>query len=229
MDERRWEQIAAGTGVAFVVVLAIATFIVGQPPGVDDPAGQIRSYFVDNASGVRTQAWLYGVAGVLFIWFAGTLRAFLARAEGEGGRLSLISFAGAIGTLATLGPAIALNLAMIETAAGGGGGSTQVTNALFQLGFWFAVLAVFSIAVFAGAAGLSAGRTGALPQWWAWGGLAVAVLHLLQSFDVFLDSAFFEPTGFLGYLNFALVALWVLAGSVLLLQSLGGRARSRSR
>ncbi len=229
MDERRWEQVAAATGIAFVVVLAIATFMVPQPPDVEGPAGRIRSYFVENEGGIRTQAWLYGLAGVLFIWFAGTLRSRLATAEGEGRRLSTISFAGAIGILSTLVPTIALNLTLAEIAARGG--QAQLAHSLFGLGFWLGVLSVFSVAVFVGAASLSAGRTGAFPQWLAWGGLAVAALHLLQSFDIFIGgSEFFEPNGPLGYINLIVLVLWILAASVLMLQERAGATRrSRSR
>jgi hypothetical protein len=224
MDERRWEQVAAGTGIAFVVFLLIATFIVAQPPDVDEAsAGEIRSYFADNRSGIEFQSFLFGLTGVLFIWFAGTLRSVLASAEGEGRRLSLISFAGAIGALATLVPTLVVNLTLAS-----GGVSGPVGEALFRYASWYGVLVVFSIAVFVGAAALSAGRTGVLPQWFAWAGLAVAGLHLLQSLDLFLDADFLEPNGFLGYLNLILVALWVLAASVLLLQRLGGTTRARA-
>jgi hypothetical protein len=227
VNERRWEQVAAATGIAFVVLLAIATFIVPQPPDVDGPAREIRSYFVDNQSGILMQSWLSGLAGILFIWFAGTLRARLATAEGEGRRLSTISFAGAIGTLATLVPSFALNLTIAYTVARGA--PLVLTHSLFELSFWFGVLVVFSVIVFVGAASLTAGRTGALPQWFAWAGLAVAALFLLQSVDVFVrGSDFFEPQGVLGSVNFILFALWVLVGSILLLQSVGGTARSRA-
>ena len=225
MDERRWEQVAAATGIAFVVVLLIGTFIVGQPPDVDEArAGEIRRYFAENRSGIEFQAFLLGLAGILFIWFAGTLRSVLASAEGEGRRLSLISFAGAIGVLSTLVPTVVVSLTLA-----GGGVSGPIAQALFQYASWYGVLVVFSVAVFVGAASLSAGRTGVLPQWFAWAGLAVAGLHLLQSLDLFLDADFFEPNGFLGYLNLAAVLLWILAGSVLLLQRLRGATRARSR
>ncbi|HEX2090598.1 MAG TPA: hypothetical protein VHI54_11845 [Actinomycetota bacterium] len=228
MDERRWEQVAAATGIAFVVVLLIGTFIVDQPPDVDGPAREIRRYFLDNQNGLLFQAWLFGLAGVLFIWFAGTLRSRLAVAEGEGRRLSLISFAGAIGTLATLVPTVALNATLAYTVARGA--PPVLTHALFELSFWFGVLVVFSLAVFVGAASLSAGRTGALPQWLAWGGLAVAALHLLQSVDLFVrNTDFFEPNGVIGYVNLVLILLWILAASVLMLQSVRGTARSRNR
>jgi hypothetical protein len=227
MDERRWEQVAAATGIAFVVLLVIARFIVAQPPDVDGPGREIRRYFVENQNGLLFQSWLLGLAGVLFIWFAGTLRSRLAVAEAEGRRLSLISFAGAIGTLATLVPTVALNLTIAYTVARGA--PLVLTHALFELSSWFRVLVVFSLAVFVGAAALSAGRTGALPQWLAWGGLAVAALFLLQSVDVFVRGTdLFEPQGVLGYLNFILFLLWILAASVLLLQSVGARARART-
>ena len=227
-DDRRWEQVAAATGIALVVVLLIATFIVEQPPDVEGPAGRIRSYFVENEGGLRAQAWLSGVAGVLFIWFAGTLRTHLATAEGEARRLSLISFGGAIGVLSTLVPTIALNLTNAEIAARAG--QAQLVHSLFGVGFWLGVLSVFSVAVFVGAASLSAGRTGTFPQWLAWGGLAVAVLHLLQSFDIFIGgSEFFEPNGPLGYLNLALLLLWIAAASFLMLQRRGATDRSRNR
>ena len=224
MDERRWEQVAAATGIGFVVLLLIATFIVAQPPDVDEAsAGEIRSYFTDNRSGLEFQAFLLGLTGILFIWFAGTFRSVLASAEGESRRLSLISFAGAIGVLSTIVPTVVVNLTLASGVSG------AVGQALFRYASWYGVLVVFSVAVFVGAASLSAGRTGVLPQWFAWAGLAVAGLHLLQSLDLILDADFLEPNGFLGYLNLILVALWVLAASVLLLQRLGGTTRARSR
>jgi len=130
--------------------------MVAQPPDIAAPAREVRSYFVDNKSGIQLQSWVYGLAGILFIWFAGTLRAVLARAEGEGNRLSLISFAGAIGTLSTLVPSIALNLT-IAYSSDRGVASGPVAQVLFEFASWFGVLVSFSIVVFVGAASLSAG------------------------------------------------------------------------
>ena len=224
MDERRWEQVAAATGIAFVVLLAIGIVIAGLPPDPEAGAAEIRRYFADKGGAIEFQSFVLGLAGILFIWFAGTLRAVLASAEGESRRLSLISFAGAIGTLSTLVPTVAVNLTLAS-----GGVSGAVGQALYRYASWYGVLAVFSIAVFTGAASLSAGRTGVLPQWFAWAGLAVAGLHLLQGLDLFLDADFLQPNGFLGYLNLIGLSLWILAGSVLLLQRLGGRTPTRSR
>ncbi|HEX8099046.1 MAG TPA: hypothetical protein VF660_02460 [Actinomycetota bacterium] len=229
MDDRRWDQIAAATGIAFVVLLVIGRLIAGQPPDVSAKPGEIRRYFVDHQSGLLLQGFLLGLAGVFFIWFAGTLRAFLRAAEGGAGRLSAISFGSAIGVLATFGPTVALSQTLTSSVARG---SPPLAHALYELSFWFGDLVAFPVAVFIGAAALSAGRTRALPSWLAWGGLVVAGLSLLQGFDFFVRGTdFFQPNGFLGYVNYFLGLLWVLAASVLLLQRAGatGRARTTNR
>jgi hypothetical protein len=227
MDDRRWDQIAAATGIAFVILLVISRLIVPNPPDVNGPPRDIKNYFVDNQNGLLLQAFILGLAGVLFIWFAGTLRAFLRGAEGGAGRLSAISFGGAIGILATLGPTVALSQTITYTVARGS--PVSLTHALYELSFWFTDLVVFSIAVFIGAASLSAGRTRVLPSWLATAGLVVAALALLQGVDFFVRSTdFFEPNGVLGYINLALGLLWILAASVLVLQAAGGRARTSS-
>ncbi|HEV3475559.1 MAG TPA: hypothetical protein VG602_09355, partial [Actinomycetota bacterium] len=111
-DERLWERVAAATGIVFVVLGIIAIAIVPQAPQPDASADEVAAYFVDRGDGVIAQTYLFAVAGLFFLWFLGSLRAHLRRAEGGTGRLSAIFFAGGIATFAAFGTGSGISAAL---------------------------------------------------------------------------------------------------------------------
>jgi hypothetical protein len=185
------------TGVAFLIVLIVAFVVGGEPPGADDPVLEIVEHYVDNKDSVIAGAVLSGVAAVLLLFFAGTLRAVLRQAEGPGGVLSAVAFAGAI-ILAT-GAAIdgTLSFAMAEAAEDVNPVAIQSLQALWDNDFLPLAVGTMTLLL---ASGLSILRHGALPKWLGWVAIAFALISM-------------TPLGFIGFLG---AALWVVAISVIL-------------
>jgi hypothetical protein len=89
---------AAVSGVLFVVVLLVGLYVAPDLVYPEEQVGGVSgSFYVNYESRLLAQAVLFGVASVLFLFFLGGLRAFLARAEGQEPRLApVVLAAGAV-------------------------------------------------------------------------------------------------------------------------------------
>ena len=182
MDDRM-ERLAPLTGVAAVVLWIIGVFIAegGSVPDNTSTADQILQYFRDETTNILLGSSVFALGTILFLWFTGSLRARLWAAEGGSGRLSALTFAGAIGmTIALLCaqvPQISAAIAVDE--AEGVTLSAQAAEALWHAGTGFFVVAEFMGVVFFFALALVALRTGALPKWLAWIGVVLGIIMLI--------------------------------------------------
>jgi hypothetical protein len=151
--------VAAVSGVLFVVVLLVGLYVAPDLVYPEEQVGGVAgSFYVNYESRLLAQAVLFGVASVLFLFFLGGLRAFLARAEGQEPRLApVVLAAGAVFT--------ALGLLQAAT-----------LTALFYLEGAIGDLALFPFAGFLAAAAMVLIRTRVLPGWLGWIG---AVLGLV--------------------------------------------------
>src|SRR5205085_1535446 len=96
MDEdkvARWGLLA---GVVFVVLILVAGFIAGSPPKLTDPDGKIVKFFEDHRDALKIGSYLNGLAGLVFLWFLGSLFGRLRRAEGGAGRLAGVALTGGV-------------------------------------------------------------------------------------------------------------------------------------
>jgi Domain of unknown function (DUF4386) len=189
-----WTPLA---GVAFLVVLIVSFLVGGEPPDASEPAQEIVDHYVDNKDAVQIGAALSTLAALLLVFFAGILRRVLRAAEGVGGTLSAVAFAGAI--IMATGAAIdaSISFALADRAEDIDPVAVQALQALWDNDFF--PIALGSSVLLLGA-GLSIVRHGALPRWLGWVGIVLAVIGM-------------TPIGFVGFLG---GALWVLVVSVLL-------------
>lgn len=152
------------TGLGFLVV-AIISFAVagGEPPDpTEDSAREIVDFYVDKKDGQFAGAILQGIAASLFVFFAGYLRRVLRDAEGEGGILSAVCFAGAIIFAAGIALDGTITITLAETADDIDPSAVQALSALWNNDFLpFAV----GIQVFIFSLGLSVLLHRALPKW----------------------------------------------------------------
>ncbi len=162
------------TGLAFVVLAIVAFAIGGEPPDVtEDSTREIVDFYVDNKDQQLISAALVAIAGTLFVFFGGVLRRVLRDAEGEGGILSAVAFAGTI--IFTVGVAIdgTISFALAETADDIRPSAVEALSALWSNDFLpFAV----GLQIFLLAAGLSIVLHGALPKWLGWIAILLAVV-----------------------------------------------------
>ena len=200
-----WAPLA---GAAFVL-LAIAGFIVGgEPPGADKPAQEIADFYRDNDTAVMTGAALIGTAATMLVFFGGVLRRELRKAEGEGGTLSLIAFAGAV--ILAIGAAIdgTILFALAEASDKIEPAQMQTLQALWDNDFLPLALGTQVLLL---ASGLSILRHGALPKWLGWVALVLGVTAV-------------TPAGFVAFMG---GAIWILVVSVMLAMRARSSAEAR--
>lgn len=163
-------SLAPLSGVVAVVLFVIGFIIfevVGDTPDGDETAQQYLDYFRDEDGTIWIGAWIFLVGIVFFLWFLGTLRAALDRAEGGGGALARTAYAGGVGTAllvsASLGTQISGAIAADENDA--------LDPAVAQTFWWAAdglsVAATFFLAALYAATAVLAWRTRLLPRWFA--------------------------------------------------------------
>jgi hypothetical protein len=184
------------TGVAFVVLAIVGFAVAGESPDADDSTQEVVSFYTDNDSSQMLGAAFLAWAMLLFIFFAGYLRAFLRQGE-ESGILSGISFAGAIifalGGLAFSGFTFTLG----DVADDLDPAALQALNAL-NSDFFFPV--AVGTGAFMIANGLAIVRRPQVAAWLGWAALVIGIVAI-------------TPLGFFGFL---LTVVWVLVVSVML-------------
>ena len=205
MATSSWERYAPLTGVLFVV-FTVAGILIGMSDAPEDfPAevGEIVDYYQDDPGKLIIGGWLGLLGGFFLLWFGGSLRAHLRDAGQE--RLGTVAFGGAVAA-AVVGLLIdTANLAAAFRADEDDTIDPATATALYD----FANSAIgtalpMAIAVFVGATGIAALRSGALPRWLGIASLVI-VLGLL--------------TFFVAWAFTALGLLWSLVVSILLFRS----------
>jgi hypothetical protein len=204
MVERRrdsWDRFGPLAGVAAVAlwILGFVLFLATEVEGAET-AAEILAGYEEDENQILLAAWVFGLGGVLFLWFLGTRRLRLLAAEGASGRLTAVAFGAGIATAVflislPLGDAAAALTDDLEPAA---------AQALNEVGTAFFIGAELSAVALTVATGLVILRTGVLPRWLGWVSLVLGLWLLIA------------PIGWLGLI--AGFPLWVLALSFLLWQ-----------
>jgi hypothetical protein len=215
MAEERWERLAAATGIIFVILGVAAYLIAGTPPKAGASAEEIVAYHVDNLDAIQTSSYLWGIAGIFFLWFLGSLRAHLRRAEGDTGRLSAVVFGSGLvaGTIYTVG---VLLYASIHAHT-----SPEATHLLHDVAMRAVTFSAFGFIAFAVATALISGRTKVYPAWLGLLAWLVALAGAGASLALLVDSGPFATGEIFGKVAFGLFFLWFLALSVVTTQQVG--------
>lgn len=211
----KWEQLSALTGLATGILLLIAIGVQGVLPAADAPEQTITDFFSTNHQRIMVAMFIRLFAGFTFIWFLGTLRSALARAEGETGRLSAVAFGAGLVVLSSSGATTAL-LAAGAFRANQGLNPAVVTTLVTATNMFYVISGV-ALAWLLIASFFVTLRTSVFPLWVGWLGLAIALINLIVPLF-----AFGKPL----VLSVALLVLvWISIVSVLLYRqpTLSGR------
>lgn len=169
-------RLAPLTGAAFFVVVVVALIIEGSPPDADKPTQEVVSWWTENDSKSLAAALLGGLASALLVWFGGSVRATLRRAEGEPGRIAAIAFGGFL--IAGVGNASLFGFvsAAAQTAGDVPAEVTQTLSVLselffipFAMGLLVALLATSVVILRHG---------GPLPRWLGFVAIVIAIVFL---------------------------------------------------
>jgi hypothetical protein len=200
----------AFAGIAFVALAVLWAIVLATAdrPSYNSADDAVTEFWTD--SGNRRLVLLadlaLGLAGVALLWFLGSFRVVLRRAEGEPARLATIAFAGGVVLSALLfvknaiegGIALALEFEQGFTL------DPDVYRALNAIFLGLLIHEGLAAAVLIGAASLLVLRTRVFTRWLGWTGLAVALVALLS---------WLVPG-----LPLVLALVWILVASVLMLR-----------
>lgn len=199
------------------VVAMIPAYLVGYPdaPGT---AAEANSYFGSAlGSFVLSNGVLPLFHVFFFLFFLGSLRGLLTRAEGEGGDLAAVALAGGVVfiTLSAAGFATEVLYPAAAMRFGGFEPDGAFVYASLALSAWLYHFCQVGTSAMVAATSLVALGTGVLPRWLALAGFVVALVTLLH---------------FLVPLLAALVGLlWIAAVSALMLTGGAGRGGGMRR
>ncbi len=207
--ETQWERLSGLAGIAFTVLILAALAVQGVLPDADAPVDEIRSFFSDDREQILVGVWLRFLAGFAFVWFLGTLRSALLRAEGGTGRLSAVAFgsglvflaAGMVANVALAGVAFTADRAVDE----------GVAVALLTMTHFAYVAGGMALAWLLAATFVLVLRTGVFPAVVGWAGAVIGLAALVCGL------VFNGTRAELGAHPF--FVLWVLVVSVLLVRT----------
>lgn len=173
MNDRGFERFAPLAGVV-VLLLAIVSFVLSSSsPDADASAAKVVKYWHDHDSRETAAALIAALASLFLVWFVASLRSVILRAEGAGGRLATLAFAG--GVIGAIG--LLMNAAFEFTVADTVGDvPPEVTQTLSTLYADFFLPLIAGFVLLNVATGLAALRYRILP---AWAGIVMLVLAVV--------------------------------------------------
>lgn len=207
VTERVSNLVGGICGLVAIGLLIISFPFTGETPEPGASADKVAEYLDRSSAQTWTGIYLELFGIVLLVVFAGRIWAILREAEGAGGWIATTGFGAALAALTVLlvGDATIMGAAF---KAGREGLDPGVVGAMYAVQ-WYADLAFGAVnAVFFAAAAVLVLRRGALPSWFGWFALVVAVA--LVAHVPFGPGATMEPPHVLAF-------LWFVAASIVMI------------
>lgn len=211
MRNLNWERVAAGSGFAFVVLFVIAFLVPGEFPDPGDRRGEWVAYALDKTRELKISAILFGLAGMAFLWFLGSLGAALRRGGEQ--RLATVAFGSGVAIIAvayvmtSLQAAIAWRLAADEP---------QLVRGMFDVTWGMQTLISFPAAALAYATAVGSWRARIFPVWYA-AGSGILAVALAFGGAALTHDGFYAPDGAYAVITLIAFLAWTLVTSGLLM------------
>jgi hypothetical protein len=216
MNETRAERWGAASGFAVLLAGAAAVVFERGPVSASDPGSEIAGYFAANQAALRAQGLLFLIGAGFFLWFLGSLRSFLIRAEAGTGRLSTVALAAGVASTMLTVVALAFQVGLAAAANG------EAQPALVGIMGALFTVANLPLAVMLIAVAVLSFRTGAFPAWLGWLSILAAAAQLLPTFGIVLDGGPMAVDGWLAaYLPYPLYVVWLASATVAMLRRIG--------
>jgi len=221
--ETNWDRWGAATGYLVCALgIAGAAFERGAPPATA-PATEALAFFAQYRSELLAQSLMFVLSAGAYLWFYGSLRSYLERAEGGTGRLSTVVFGAGV---TWAGLQMMFQGAQVAVAMGAGGDMDPALAAMMgDLAYALSVIAYVPMAIMLAAVAVVSLRTGAFPAWLGWLSAGVAAANLFMSLGIVGDSGLLVPGGGLTYVLYALMPVWLVAVTTVMVVRLGKSAR----
>jgi hypothetical protein len=214
MTEQNWERWGAASGFAALAAGAVGGALERGWPSASDPAA-VASFIVEHRGAILGQSMLFLASFAIYLWFLGSLRSFLFRAEGGTGRLSTVAFAAGVAWVVIGMVAQAFQV-----------GVTMAVRSGVQPAFMWTMAATFAIAnlpcaVMLIAVAVVSLRHAAFPIWLGCLSIAAAGAQLLLWSGTVTDSGPLAPNGWLTYVLYPLFIFWLVPTAVVMMKRLG--------
>jgi hypothetical protein len=184
------------TGALAVAACVGSAVLIGETPdATEESAAQVAEFYVDNKDEVMGGSALFGLGGLLFVFFGGWLRRLLRDAEGPTGILSAVAFGGTVVFAAGVAVVATVGFGLADTADDIDPVALEALNA-FTWNYFIPFAVGLSLVMVS--TGLSIIRHRALPAWLGWIALLIGI-------------ACYTPAGFFAA---ALAGLWILGVSI---------------
>lgn len=214
MKDHNWERWGAASGFAALAAGAVGGVLERGWPSATEPAA-VAAFIAENRAAILGQSVFFLVSFALYLWFLGSLRSFLVRAEGDTGRLSSVAFGAGIAwvVIGMVAQAFQMGLAMAA-------GDRVDPALLWTMSSTFAIANV-PCAVMLLAVAVVSLRRAAFPAWLGWLSVAVALAQLLLFSGAFVSEGPLAPNGWLTYALYPLFLAWLVPAAVVMMKRLG--------
>ena len=214
-NELTWNRWGAATGyLAFALGIAAASFERGAPPA-NAPVEQSLAYFVKYRAELLAQSLLFVLSAGVLLWFIGSLRSFLSKAEEGTGRLSSVAFGAGI---LWAGLQLVMQGGQVALAMGANADlPAALAGMMGDLTYALSVIAYVPMGIMLAAMAVVSWRFKAFPAWLAWLSAVAAAANLLMSAGIVAESGPLVPGGVLTYALYLLQAVWQVATPTVML------------
>ncbi len=219
MTGKGWERWGAASGFAVLLIGAVGTAFERGAPKVSAPAAQVAEFFADNRAALITQSLVFMLGAAFFIWYLGSLRGFLMRAEHGAGRLATVAFGAGIAWVAIHAAAQAFQSGMAFVTHNAV--PAAVLGGMYGTAYALFTLADVPLAVMLFATAAVSLRMKAFPAWLGWFSLAAGVVTLAMPLSLLFASGPFAPGGWLTYVQYPVYAAWLLCTTTVMIIELG--------
>ena len=201
--------VGASTGIGFVVLGLLATFLYPQPPRIDSAPAVILRWVQQNRTGIAAGMILGVFSSLLFIWFAVYARQRLVAVRLEFLASVVYGSGVAYAAFVALGSLPAATLAFMEGQRGGLSNG-DVVRLLLDLYVILYAPATALIGVVFVAIGWASIQTGVFSRWVGWVSIVIGVLCLVETVPIMINSSY-HPGGW------AVVGWGTAVGSLILI------------
>jgi hypothetical protein len=216
-----WERLWRTSGLQFVGLLIVASFIYGSQPHVGASADALAAFYHGERTRILIAVFFFGLNLLNLLWFTMAARTTLTDAGQDGWGAAATVASAAFGALFLLALTVAAALAYSIA----GSGNHSLASALNDLTWALVVLTSFPRAMLIMSWTFGLWRAGQISNALFTAGVAALVLTLLGG-TTWISGGFWAPDGAYSRLVSPLIGLvWIVVVSwVLLTRSPAGRA-----
>lgn len=189
--------------IAFVVLFAVASALVPDPPRVEDSGASAVSWLRDHQDDVPIAVQLFSLAVIPFFVVVAAVRNVLPAAYGY----AFLAASGAFVAQAIIALWVPAGLALHADTV-----DPATARSLLDVAAYFGPMLTTTDVVLAGAVALAAFREGAFSPIVAWISVVFGLEQLVETFTAYGDSGFAAPGGDWNVvLGAGLFAIWTIA------------------